>query len=137
MALTAAVIGLATVTVASTVVSTINANKARASQQKLQQLRTNQSRRQQIREARIRRGRVANIAAQTGAQGSSAELGARGSIQTQLAVNLSFLDQSLGIAQQISSQQSRAQTFSGIASLSATGFSALGGGTVVKDLVKG
>ena len=126
--------GAALIGAGAAVVGTINANKARKAQQKLQQLRTTQSRRQQIREARIRRGRVANIAAQTGAQGSSAELGAKGSIQTQLAINLSFLDQSLGITQQISSAQSRAQTFSGIASLAVTGFNAIDGGTEIGKL---
>lgn len=115
------------VAVAGTAVSAISANKAAKAQQKLQRLRSTQQRRSQVREARIRRGRVANIAAQTGTQGSSGALGAQGSIQTQLATNLSFLDRSLGFAQTISSQQARAQTFSAIAGLGGKVFGAVGG----------
>jgi len=91
-------------------------NKAAKAQQRLQAIRTAQLRRAQIREARISRGRITNIAAQTGALGSSAILGAQGGLQTQLAVNLSFLDQTLGASQEISRQQDRAQTASAIGS---------------------
>lgn len=117
-------LGVAT---AGTVISAVAASKAQKAQQKLQNLRSQQSRTQQIREARIRRGRVANIAAQTGTAGSSAAAGARGSIQTQLATNLSFLDRSLGLVQSISSQQAKAQTFGAIAGLASKAFGAVGG----------
>ena len=132
-ALAIAAIVSAGAAVTGTVLSTVHANKAAAAQRRLQQLQATRQKQQQIREARIRRGQVANIAGQTGTGLSSAALGAEGSIQSQLATNLSFLDQSLGIAQTISKQQSKAQTFGAVAGLGGQVFSAVGGTKAIKD----
>ena len=67
---------------------------------------TIRAKRRQIREARVRREQAANVAAQTGAQGSSSVVQNEGSIQSQLGSNLSFLDQTAARSERIFDAQS-------------------------------
>ena len=87
----------------STVVAQRQQKKARRSQQRIADLQADRQRRAQLREARIRRAQVENIAAQTGTAESSGEIGATGAIQSQLASNLSFLDQTQTLSNRASS----------------------------------
>lgn len=71
--------------------------KASRKQGRLQELadkaQAQRERRQAIRQARIARGAQANVASQTGASGSSAELGGAASIRSQLDSNIGFSNQ--------------------------------------------
>lgn len=101
--------------------------RARRTQQRLQQVRQARQRRQQIREAQQARSEALAQAVATGMVSgtgkTSAASHATGAIQSQLASNLSFLDQTQGLMQQQSIFQQRAADHAGRAET----FSALSG----------
>lgn len=82
--------------------------KAQRIAQRRADLATARQRRQQIREARIARAQVEAQGAGRGIQGSSGIVGAGASVQSQLASNLSFLDQTQELSGQISDANIRA-----------------------------
>lgn len=131
----------ATVAAGATVASAVEAGKARKQSKKQyayeRQLATNRAARertQAIREARLTQGAVLQAAENSGAGGSSAALGALGSIQTQLSSKLSFLDTNQKLADlagfhasKANIYRSKADTYSSISALGMSIFSASGG----------
>lgn len=136
----AAAIGAAA-TVAGTVISATNQAKALREQRKQnrfeRQIATNRAQRERrdaIRTARLAAGASTQAAANQGASGTSAALGALGSISSQLNANLSFLDVNQRLSDQASLAAGRANAFMGraqtgaaISSLGQSVFSAAGG----------
>jgi hypothetical protein len=131
----------AVVAAGATVASARQAGKARKDAKKQyayeRQLNDNRAARQRvqaIREARLTQGALLQTAANTGASGTSAFLGAMGSIQSQLNSNLSFLDtnqklENLGgfYASRANIHRSKADTFASVGALGMSIFSAAGG----------
>ena len=101
-----AVTGAFIVATAVSVDQSRQAAKAQEKAQELSQRRADleaaRARRQQVREARIRRAQIIAQSQAVGGEGSSAEAGATGSLQSQLGANLSFLDQTQQLSRQIS-----------------------------------
>jgi len=77
--------------------------QARNIQKNLRQQEARNKQRQQRREARIRTGQIHQAAVSGGVSGGSSVAGATGSIQTQLAVNENFIDQSVKLGDAASS----------------------------------
>ncbi len=69
-----------------------------AYEKQLSQNRTVRERRDAIRAARMTGGQIAQAAENQGASSTSAALGSQGSIESQLASNLSFLDTQSGLS---------------------------------------
>ena len=113
------------------VVGTIQAGKAQkrsaAAQRQQQQLQSRRSQRQAVREAQIRRAQGQVQAGALGVTGGSGLAGGQASLSSQLGGNLGFAGQMSGLSQEISMQQSRAQTAGAIAGLGGSIFSAAGG----------
>jgi len=119
------------IAVTSTVASTVQSRKARKAQDKARKVegrrRAIESRKaniESIEDARQLIGQVTNVSAQTGALGGSGQLGASGSLMSQLGSNITFNQQLLAFSQRQESylqaaanDQSQAQTFSAIASV--------------------
>lgn len=82
--------------------------KARKVEQRLQRAKAARERRAQIRQAQQAQAQIEAGAVATGTQQTSAAAGGVGSVQTQLASNLSFLNQSEQAAKQISIFQQEA-----------------------------
>jgi hypothetical protein len=87
--------------------------KANKAAQRQSQAEAARSRKQQIRQARIKRGQLESVGALTGTQGSSSQVGAAGSIQTQLGSNLSFLNTSVANQNSMFKHNQKAADFSG------------------------
>jgi len=68
---------------------------------------TIRQRRRQMAQARVERSQVANVGAQTGTTGSSSVEGGIGSINTQKATNVSFLDNTIRRSESIFDNQSK------------------------------
>jgi hypothetical protein len=85
--------------------------KASDAQQRIADAQTAREKRGQVREARIRRAEVISQAEATGASGSSGEMGATSSIQSQLGSNLGHLNYVQGQAQYASRQLQQAAKF--------------------------
>ncbi len=126
VAAVAAVVG-ATAAVAGTVLSARAQARARRIQKQQRNLEANRRRRAAVREARISRGQIVNQAALTGTTGSSAEAGALGSISSQLSSNLSFLDQAVGLGDQLAGAQGAANIFGSISRIGTNICQAAGG----------
>lgn len=134
------------------VASTIQAGKANKAAKKQfafeRQLATNQAaknRRDVIRQSRLARGALQQTIANSGGAGdSSIALGALGSIQTQLAGNLSFLDTNQKLANQAGFQANKAtiarntsSLYGSVSQLGLTVFNSAGGAGSVGNLFKG
>lgn len=113
---------VAAVAIVGSVSAQRSASKSRKKAAKAERAKTRaesaRSKRQQIRQARLSRGEALNLAAVTGGLGSSGLAGAQASIQTQLGVNLSFLDttenltnQAITARQQAADALGKAQIF--------------------------
>ena len=92
-------------------------------------------RRQQIRDERIRQPRIAQASANTGAEGSSGELGAIGSVTTQTQANIGYNLGALQRADNISNFNQEAadsifqgQQAAGVTGIAGSIFGAIGGG---------
>jgi len=83
---------------------------AEKKQQEIADLQAARQRRQAAREAQQRRAQIVAAGEQAGAAGSSGLAGAVGSVQTQAAVNMSFLDQTAMLSSQASSLFGEART---------------------------
>lgn len=110
-------------------------------QQGMDNLRAARERAQAIRAARLSRGQAQQNAVNQGAQGTSISLGGLGSIDSQLAGNLSFLDQYNSLSDQASIQagkvakyQSKAQVAGQVAQL---GMEVFQNSTGISDVVFG
>ena len=123
---TLAVIGAVT-SVAGTVASYSQQKRASRAQQQQQTLARRRSARQNIRQAQIARARALASAEGSGASGGSGQFGGINSIGSRLGGALGFSSQQSALSGVVSSAQSRAQTYSGIAGLGSTLFR-LGGG---------
>lgn len=110
-------------------------NKARAAERRLQNIRAARERRQAARQARMARAQIESGAVASGTTGTSSFAGGVGGVQTQLASNVSFLNQ----AQQLTNQQSifeqkaanklgKAQDLEGLRDLAIRGGSLFAGG---------
>lgn len=102
--------------------------KASKKAERQSDIRAVRERRETIRQARVRRADILSESANTGAAGSSSEVGAIGALQSQLGENLgaSFQLQTLskqqtGFNRQASKFQTNASIFNTVASIS-TGF---------------
>ena len=85
--------------------------KAAREQKKQNRAENVRQKRRQLRELRLQQGETTNVAAQIGAQGSSAEVGAQSSAVSQFGTNVGFLAQSEQRAANVSkSQQSAADS---------------------------
>lgn len=86
---------------------TINANRAQERTQELQQRQANlqaaRQKREAIRESRIAYAQAQQNAVNAGAENTSSSKGGLGSIQSQLASNISFLDNFNSLSKQITS----------------------------------
>lgn len=120
-----AVAGVATVV--GTVASINAQKKASRAQQRQQDLATRRSQRQAIREAQIRRAQALSSAQGLGAAGGSGILGGTASLTSQVGESLGFSTQMSGLSREISVASSRANTYSAIAGLGSSVFSAAGG----------
>lgn len=123
--------GLLAVAALASAGSIVEQRKAQKAQEKANRVRRRQARaetirekRRQLQQARLQQSLVSNVAAQTGTQGSSSAVQAKGSTQTQAGTNISFLDQSFQRSSSIFRQENRASRaqfragiFSTIASL--------------------
>lgn len=129
MAVTAAV--AAVVGAGAAVVGTVKQNKAqkRAAglQRQQQQLQSRRSQRQAVRESQILRAQGQVQAGALGVTAGSGLAGGQASLSSQLGGNIGFAGQMSGLSQNISMQQSRAQTAGAVAGLGGTLFSAAGG----------
>lgn len=134
VAAVAAVVG-AGAAVAGTVLSARASAKASKIQKQQRNLQASRRRRSAIREARIARGQVVNTAALTGVSGSSAEAGATSAISSQLSSNLSFLDQQVGLGNQIAGAQSSANIFGSISRIGTSIFQAAGGVGAIAQVI--
>lgn len=110
------------------------AQRQYAAEQKKAEVQNIRSVRQQIREARIAQASMTNVAALTGGMGGSALAGGVGSVGSQLAGNLSYMQQiaeqntAIGAAAAAGAQaQSNAAVYGSIGQLGGTIFSAMGG----------
>lgn len=125
------------------------ANKAAKQQYRFErQLATNRSakqRRDMIRQARLANGNLMQGIANSGADagGSSIALGALGSIQSQIAGNLSFLDTNQKLADQagfyankVTIANSRSQLYSGVSQLGFQVFGQAGGSDAISSIGK-
>lgn len=136
----------------SALASTIQAGRAsRAAQEQYRferQLATNRSakaRRDQIRSARLQQGALRQTVANSGGAGdSSIALGALGSIQSQIASNLSFLDTNQKLADLAGFQANRAtiatqksNLYKGVSQLGFQVFNAAGGQGAVGNIFNG
>lgn len=83
--------------------------KAGKAQQRMADIRAARSRRAQIAEGRRARAAITAQATQSGIAGSSAEAGARGSVGSQVAANVSFLDSQQSLAGSVSRLNQSAQ----------------------------
>jgi len=116
-------------------IQTMSANNKRAKrEQQQQQLQSRRSQRQAIREAQIRRAQGQVQAGALGVTGGSGLAGGQASLSSQLGGNLGFAGQMSGLSQEISMQQSRAQTGGAMVSL---GSSMMGGGISMKSIFPG
>ena len=122
---------LAVATAASTVAQYSQQNKARKLSDQQNALANTRSIRQSIREAQIRRAQTNNMAAQFGGLGGSAVEGGLSSLSSQLGSGLGYSSQQSGLSRGIARAESNASLFGSIASLTAKGFSASGGGPVL------
>lgn len=134
VAAVAAVVG-AGAAIAGTIISARAQAKAAGIQKQQRNLEANRRRRQSVREARLARGRVINTAALTGTSGSSGEAGATGSISSQLASNLSFLDEQVGLGNALAEQQGKAATFGSISKIGLSLFNLAGGSAQVANII--
>lgn len=130
----AAVVG-AGAAIAGTVISARARSKAAKIQKQQRNLEANRRRREAVRNARIARGGVINAAALSGLSGSSAEAGATGSITSQLSSNLSFLDQQVGLGNELAEQQGKAATFGSISKIGLNLFNVAGGTQTLANIV--
>lgn len=112
----AAVVGTAA-TVAFGIKGMMAQKKAMAMQNKLNNIRAARERMSQFRQARIARGQIANQAALANVMGASSPEAGMGSVGSQLASNLSFIDQQLALQGQINSLTGKAQQAEGWANL--------------------
>lgn len=135
VAAVAAVVG-AGAAVAGTVISARAQSRAAKIQKQQRNLAANRRRRDAVRRARIARGNVINTAALTGTVGSSGAAGAVGSISSQLASNLSFLDESVGLGNALADQQGKAATFGAISKIGLNLFNIAGGTQLVADIIR-
>lgn len=137
MATVAAVAAVAAVGVqiAGTVLQARAQSRAARAQQQQRTLAANRRRREAVRNARIARGAVVNTSALTGTAGSAGEAGALGSISSQLASNLSFLDTSVGLGNEIASQQGQANIFGSISRIGQSIFNIAGGTSAIARAV--
>jgi len=110
--------------------------KARKVEQRLQRAKAARERRAQIRQAQQAQAQIETGAVATGTQQTSAAAGGVGSVQTQLASNLSFLNQSEQAAKQISifqqaaaDDRERAQAYGAATELGLKAMSIFGGAT--------
>ncbi len=119
-AVAAAIIGAiaATTAVGLGVVSTLAQKKARKVQNKLSSVRAARERVGLVREARRKRASIVNLAAVRGVGEASAPQAGAGSIGSQLASGLSFLDEDLNLRKRINTLTGRADFFAGLANLS-------------------
>ena len=92
------------------------AKKASNLQARRSELQRQRQIRQQIRQARAQRAQILNVAAQTGVAGSSAEAGALGSIATQRASNVGFIQQTGDLSQGIAAASQSSANAAGISS---------------------
>jgi len=76
--------------------------KAQRTQQRIADIKAARERRSQVAEARRARAQIESQAGVSGIQGSSGAIGAQSSVQSQLASNLSFLDNVQSLSQQTS-----------------------------------
>lgn len=112
--------------------------RARAAEKRIQDIKAARERRAAVREAMKARADINTGVVASGVSGSSAAVAGLGTINTQLATNLSFLDQVKSLSDQSSLFQEaaakhygRAQDFSDLSNLSMQGasmFAAYGGG---------
>lgn len=130
----AAVVG-AGAAVAGTIISAKQQANAAKVQKQQRNLEASRRRRSAVREARIARGQVVNQAAITGTSGSSAEAGALGSISSQLSSNLSFLDQAVGLGDQLAGFQGAANIFGSISRIGTSIFQAAGGTAAIARVI--
>ena len=119
MAPIAAIIGAVTA-VAGTVASVSQQRKAARLSRQQQQVSTRRSQRQAIRQAQLQRAQAVASAQASGALGGSGASGGIGALSSQLGEQFGFSTQMSGLSGQISAAQSRANTFSGVASLGGT-----------------
>jgi len=131
----------ATVAAGATVVSAVNQSKAAKAQgraaaleERRQKLARARERSRGIREARIAAAQARQAGANQGVSGSSGAQGGVGSIISQGAANISFLDESGRLSDQATEQlgharryTTRANNASAVASLAGQAFSAAGG----------
>lgn len=112
VAIAAVAVGVAAVGTVATISAQNKAAKAQkkqfAYQRQIDNLRAARERTQAIRAARISQGQVTQTAVNQGASGTSASLGGIGSIQSQLAGTLSFLDQTNFLSDQATIQAGKA-----------------------------
>lgn len=104
--------------------------RARAAEKRIQDIKAARERRAAVREAMKARADINTGVVASGVSGSSAAVAGMGTINTQLATNLSFLDQTKSLADQSSLFQeaaakhsSRAQDFSDLSGLAMQGAS--------------
>ena len=107
----------ATAAVAGTVQANRAQKRAAGAQRQQQQLQSRRSQRQAVREAQIRRAQGQVQAGALGVTGGSGLAGGQSSLSSQLGGNLGFAGQMSGLSQEISMQQSRAQTAGAVAGL--------------------
>lgn len=123
---------------AASAVSSIQAGKATQKQYQAEarkaEIQNIRSVRQQIREARLSQAAMTNVAAQTGAMGSSALAGGVSSVGAQLAGNVSYMSDiarentAIGAAaSEAAGYQSQAALFGAVGSIAGTIFEARGG----------
>jgi len=117
----------ATAFVASTALSVAAQRSAARKQRRLLEVKQRRAQISQIREGRRLRAQAINIGAQTGGAGGSGLAGAVGSITSQLAGNLTFLDVTGNLQVGITRSLAAAQTFGAIANFSSAAFSGAGG----------
>ena len=110
------------------------AGKARKAEQRLQNVRAARERKAAVREARLKRAQIQSGAVQGGVATSSGAVQGAGAVGTQLASNLSFLDQSSQLTNQISlfrqksaDASGRASTYAAVSGLAMQGASLFGG----------
>lgn len=131
----------AAVAAVGTVANMQQQKKAGKAQEEAQDISTAQqksvdlaNRRQQLREERIRRAQIEQASSNQGVGGSSGEAGAVSALGSQVGANIASINQGQKAAEGISGAMSRAagatqraQVAQGVASLSGTIFSAVGG----------
>jgi hypothetical protein len=117
-----AVVG-AVASIVGTVASVRAQRKAGKAAQQQQEVQTRRSRRQAIREAQIRRAAALASAQGSGAAGSSGVFGGINSQSSRTGEAMGFSTQMSGLSRTISTQNQRAQMWSGIAGIGGNLFS--------------